>query len=135
MCIRDSGKCGVGATNYVCVPEGSKESGAADAPSGSATMASDSPGPTSDNRSNLCVKAFRTVGDLTAAWGEWHPDRTAKSPPTRDEFLSVCKDLSAKQQMCLLLPYGRQYRSTCTKALASVAPDVAARLDDLFLDP
>jgi hypothetical protein len=80
-------------------------------------------------------KAFRTIGDLTAAWGEWHPERAAKSPPALDDFLSVCKELQPRQQMCLLLPYGRQYRSTCAKTLSAMPPDLAGRLDDLFLAP
>jgi hypothetical protein len=131
-----NGRCGVGATNYVCVPEGAKKAVADDAPSDSAAAVSDGPAPTADNANpNLCARAFRTIGDLTTAWSEWHPERGVKTPPSRDEFLLVCKDLSAKQQMCLLMPHGRQYRSTCAKTLASMAPDVAARLDDLFLQP
>ncbi len=131
-------RCGTGATEYVCVPEAAKKARPDDTASSSSAAADDRVEPSADNAKSspdFCAKAFRSIGDLTTAWGEWHPDREAKTPPARDAFLSVCKDLSAKQQMCLLMPYGRQYRSTCTKTLAALAPETETRLNDLFLQP
>jgi hypothetical protein len=132
---------------YTCIPEG-HDSAPRDA-EGEGTSDKESVAEKEDREANptvdppsgtpraasLCTKVYQHIDDLTAAWGEWHPERKAKSSPGKVEFLSVCHDLSAKQQMCLLMPYGRDYRVNCAKTLQTMTDDLSQRLDDLFLEP
>jgi hypothetical protein len=135
--------CGTVAT-YHCVSTGSsynpvacakEEEGPAPArdpaPHG---VADDAPVAASRPSSSLCGHAFAKIQDLTAAWSEWYPDRTPKASPSRLEFMSVCEYLSSKQQACLVLPYGRDHRSTCAPLFDMLAPSYRARLDGLFFE-
>jgi hypothetical protein len=127
-----------GTTNYVCIPERHHDSAEGEEKAAKEDLVAnpdpDSPSG-SPRRASLCVKAYQHIDDLTAAWGQWHSQRKAKSPPGKVEFLSVCHDLSGKQQMCLLMPYGRDYRVNCAKTLQALSDDLSQRLDDLFLEP
>ncbi len=124
------------ANDFHCSEEGSNSSSSEQgAKESSPSEATADPDEGTPRGASLCTKVYQHIGDLTAAWSEWHPERKAKSPPGKVAFLSVCHDLSSKQQMCLLMPYGRDYRVNCAKTLKALTDDLSQRLDDLFLEP
>lgn len=132
-----------GTTDFVCIPE-TPVRPPAPTTSGPAKDVEPSPQPDESSASTAgngggdgeeCRQAFKHVEDLAAAWHEWFPDRDAKPPPSRMEFLSVCHSLSPQQQACLDMPYGRTNRSTCAPLFDMLAPSYRARLDALFLVP
>ncbi len=128
-----TGSVAGGTTNYVCIPEGR---GGDDSALDTSTTTSDDVAAQAPEGHKLstCGRAYRAIGELTSAWAEWHPDREAKAPPSRVEFLAVCNDLGPRQQMCLLLPYARDYRPGCEKMLGQLPAAVTGRLDGLFLN-
>jgi hypothetical protein len=126
------GQTSGGTTDYVCIPERGAKS---DEDEASSRSDSDEAAEASAQQAEVCRKAFQHVGELTAAWAEWHPDRNGKPPPGRAEFLGVCRSLTPKQQLCLVMPYAKSYRSTCEKTLGSLDVTLSGRLDDLFLAP
>ncbi len=82
-----------------------------------------------------CRQAFGHIDELTKAWGELHPERTMRRPPSRLAFLALCHALSPEQQQCLVMPRARTDRAGCARLLDALAPRVKIRVDEMFLEP
>jgi hypothetical protein len=79
-----------------------------------------------------CERAFTGMSAMIVYLAANAPAEQAKlKPPSRAEFLEVCKGLSPEMQRCMQLSYGMANQEECQRVHTSQPPEVIERIQSI----